>query len=161
MVFAVDRFELIQASQFPEDLPEEFLKSDKGFSFSKWKRLDWVWAKPPENSSESQTVLFNAIYAGVDISIMPCYYTPLLEAKNNILKRSLSLRSLYDFLEDKNMEVASNKEWLELNDRNDIVALPAVGRERSAILLVNKESMEYIDYIKLDPFKVTIWPKRT
>lgn len=156
MVFAVDRFELVQASQFPKDLPKEYLTSDKGFSPDGWRQLNWVWANPPKDGDESQTVLFNAIFAGVDISIMPVYYAPLFDGKKDIRERALSLQMLLDFVKGKKI-----KESLSMyENRDDIIALPAMGRERSAILLMNKNSMTYIDYIDINPFEITIWPQK-
>ena len=96
-VFAVDRFELVQANE----IPHSFLKEAKEFGpygDLPWWRVKWVYAELPKDNDARTDILFKQIENGVDLAQTPKYFQSLDQGRDAIATVSythLTLPTIY------------------------------------------------------------------
>lgn len=144
LVFNVDRFDLVRANdvdtrKLGEALPE--------YRNASWFGPHWVAARRPESGEARNTLLFEALIAGVDLPQHPEYYVPLTSAAENAREKARSLEELNRYNPEANVTEVLRK-W----PRAD-AWLPLKSGVRSMTVLLMRDSAEVIAAVDLRPWE--------
>ena len=155
-VFAVDRFELVQAN----DIPEAFLRDEEAGKYGDLPKtgLQWVYSKLPEDVNERNDVLFNQMEYGADLAQTPKYYQPLEQGAQAIRER---LRSLDDLLQSNTEERVDNAiQSLSLLNASDLSSvnsdygyLPLSAKKKDLTIILSKSSLDVVGVVDLYPWR--------
>jgi len=148
MVYAVDRFELVQANEISSQnlnnaTQEEFKKLP-------WLSPQWVSALMPDDTEEQNDILFNAIDTGADLAQLPKYYADYSFSVGEIIKRALPLKELIDKNKDKSSEVKALLE--KYPDESKFGFLPMSARKQHLSVVVNLNTGQPIEISALSPW---------
>lgn len=148
-VFAVDRFELVQAN----DIPESFLVAKDAGQYAVLPKSgpQWVYAELPEDIGERNDVLFTQVNHGIDLAQTPKYYQPLSEGRETILKKIRPLDVLYTTNDKDRVDQAL--ESLDLSLVSDFGYLPLAGKKADLIVVMNKVTMKIAGVVDLNPWQ--------
>lgn len=103
IAFAVDRFELVQANEITnENLDKATSKRFKTLPFFK---PQWVSALLPENITEKNDLLFEAVDTGADLAQSPRYYHDYAKSVDEIIRRAQPLETLRSLNSEKMVRV--------------------------------------------------------
>jgi hypothetical protein len=144
LVFSADRFDLVQAYQV------DLRKQDEAkpeYRSVPWFGPHWVSARGPSGADKRQTILFEAMFAGVDVPQRPELYQPLEAEGDAIRKRALSLDDLkrYNAVSDVDVVLAR---WPQAN-----AYLPMMARIKPMTVLIDKESAKVVAVVDLNPWQ--------
>jgi len=140
-VFAVDRFELVQAN----DIPLEMLRdANNDFSELPLSGVRWVYAELPDEIEERNQILFNGIEYGVDLAQSPKYYNSISVGMDQIRERLLPISVI--LTEGRNIE-----EMTEFKI-GDYGFLPITGRKRDMIVIISKANLDDRRIVNYDPW---------
>jgi len=146
-VFAADRFEVTAANEIPVG---ELSRASPEFSSLPLAGPRLVGALLPANSDERLAIAMRSMVGGPDIKAMPRLYVPYQSVKPIVISR---LRSLDD-LEKKNpatrATLLAKLHDAALVDRAGY--LPLVGRFRSMVAVVDRQSGDIDTIVDLDPW---------
>jgi len=119
IVFAVDRFELVQANE----IARKNLNHASQEQFTKLPLFSpkWVSAVRPTNKKEKEDLLFGSIDTGTDLAQLPKYYVDYNTSIDEIKKRLIPLTELKQFNPDKQNEIA---ELIQKYTNNKYAYLP-------------------------------------
>ena len=148
IVFAVDRFELVQANE----ISTENLKKAKEEKFKHLPtfKLKWVSAKRPSDKKEKEKLLFESIETGLDLAQLPKYYQSYSQAIPQIIEKSIPLSSLERFNQHKLQEV--KKTLSKYKDYKKYRYLPLAGKKTSLTVIIDTKSGAVIEVINLNPW---------
>lgn len=149
VVFVKDRFEVLTAAEIP---PENLDKAQR----EEYRSLPLggpkiVAARKPEDTQESQKILFSAAFGGPDLSAFPQYYEPYSEQAPIAAQKSQSLEALL-------VRNETNRKVLEayLRDHDlklsEVKFLPLQAKQRDQTALVDATSGALLGIIDLDPW---------
>lgn len=161
-VFAVDRFELVQANH----IPVKFLSEEEAGVYSKLPKTGprWVYAKAPEDNKERNLLLSWQVQYGVDLAQTPKYYEPLDHGASVIRER---VRPLKDLMHSNTKEQINNEmrafslpvlsieNDVLSNDINDYGYLPLAASKKDLTVIVNKATLDVKGILDLNPWKET------
>ena len=145
LVFNVDRFDLVRVNDIDErKLNDAALE----YQSSSWFGPQWVAAKRPEGGDERNTLMFEAVMAGVDISARPNYYQPLEVQLEVMQQHGQPLNNLVSFNSADRIQNELGEQWQHL----PYVFLPLKAKNQDMVVLVNSDNGEPIKIINLRPW---------
>ncbi len=149
LVFAVDRFEVVSASEI--DPSKARIDELKQIVAGKPKL---VFAVMPKNQKEKDDLMFNAVLGGKDLERRPEYYEPIGNHLDALFSSSMEI--------EKGLERATrHQEAFEIflsskhKNINDFYYFPVVGRHKDFVLVVNKQG-QLSATIDVDPWDLYI-----
>lgn len=143
LVFNVDRFDLVQRYQVDE---RKINETKPEYRSPPWWGAQWVAALPPSGLEQKQTVMFEAVFSGVDVPQRPELYLPLRAVADAIRQRSRPIDELARYNALNNV-AALHKRWPEAD-----AYLPMMARVKPMTVLINKESAKVITVVDLAPW---------
>lgn len=144
LVFSADRFDLVQAYQI--DLRKQG-EANPEYRSAPWSGPQWVSARAPSSSEKRQTILFEAMVAGVDVPQRPELYRPLETEAEAIRQRAHSLDELRRYNAVPDVEAVLNR-WSQAN-----AYLPMMARMQPMTVLIDKDSAKVIAVVDLNPWQ--------
>lgn len=148
MVFAIDRFDLVSAT----DIPEGELEKAKREEF-KALPLDGpkiIAAQKPTERAERNRLLFSALAGGADLPQIPQYYVPYSEAITEVVSKSLPLDRLMQRDKHSQNTLSSYIDKHAL-DRESIRFLP-LRAKRDQTVLIDANTAKILGIVDLDPW---------
>lgn len=144
LVFSADRFDLVQAYQVDQRKRDE-AKSE--YRSSSWFGPRWVSARGPASADKRQTILFEAMFAGIDVPHRPELYQPLEAEAAAMRERAHPLDELARYNKQAEVDVVLGR-WPEAN-----AYLPMMARVRPMTVLIDKTSARVIAIVDLNPWQ--------
>lgn len=149
MVYAVDRFELINARDIdPGELNNATLDEFKTLPLTGPKIIA---AKLPEDIQERNELVFSAISGGADLAELPKYYVPYQTQKKNVIERLKPLSRLKASASLANIDLNKVVESTGLK-KQDLGFLPVTTAKEDLAAIINRHSGNIIDVIPVDPW---------
>lgn len=144
IVFNIDRFDLVQAYQVNNEYRQKALSEYQELTLSGPKV---VAARKPVDLESQNTLIFESMFAGVDIPVRPDLYIPYTEERANVKATARSLAELksYNGIDRVNKVLV---EW-PLAD----AYLPMMSRAKPMTVLLKKETAEIIAIVDLNPWQ--------
>lgn len=143
VVFNIDRFDVVQAYELDNPYREQ---AQERYQQLSWTGPQWVAARVPEEKSVRDELLFESLFAGVDLPQRPDLYVPYLEEQERIINKARSLEELKKYNSDAEVENV-------LQQHPEASAyLPMMGRAESVTVLINKETAAVIAVVDLRPW---------
>ena len=148
IVFAVDRFELVQANEITKKNLNA--ASEKKFRSMPLFSPKWVGAILPTDKKEKEDLLFGSIDAGVDLAQLPKYYKDYSASIDAIKNRAVSLTQLVKFNNDKERETSDLIK--RFPDEKKYGYLPLSGKKASLTVIIDKGTGQPIEISRLNPW---------
>lgn len=149
LVYAVDRYELINASDIDQtDMREATLDEFKSFPLTGPKLIA---AKLPEDIQERNDLMFSSISGGADISALPKYFVPYLSLKQDVINHLKPLSRLTASAKQSNIDLQQVVQDTGLTE-NELGFLPITTSKSYLAAIVNRKSAEIVDVIPVDPW---------
>jgi hypothetical protein len=131
LVFVGDHFTLVRANEIDErklaDAPVEYRNPS-------WFGAQWVFVVEPEDVEEKNDLLFESVFAGIDISQRPNLYRPLSTVEGVLKKMGMPLAALERYNASESVVAIIDaypqaEAWLPLkaSQRDMVVLLKADG----------------------------------
>lgn len=147
-VFAVDRFELVQANEI--SVKNLNLAINKRFKSLPLFKPQWISALLPEDIEESNDLLFGAIDTGSDLAQQPRYYHDYSKSVDEIIRRAKPLEELRVF----------NNENIKLLDQlisqypntERYAFLPMTAKTQHLTVIIDKSDGSAIETVLLQPW---------
>ena len=148
VVFAVDRFELVQANE----ISKTNLTAGSQEHFRKLPLFSakWISALRPSDPKEKEKLLFGSIETGADLAQLPKYYSDYSNAIEEIKKRSISLTNLIEFNPEKKQKALDLIQ--QFNNENKYRYLPLSGKKASLTVIIDIETGQPVEIINLEPW---------
>jgi hypothetical protein len=138
LVFVDDHFRLVRTNEIDERKLDE---AKMEYRSPSWVGPKWVFVAEPESADEKSDLLFESVFAGIDISQRPNLYQPLSIAEPAVQKAGKSLALLEKYNTPESVEAILNAypkagAWLPLkaNHRDMVVVLKENSGEVIAIV---------------------------
>lgn len=148
-VFAVDRFELVQAN----DIPQAFIDDDKSGKYAnlpKWGPR-WVYSELPNDVDERNDILFKQVEFGIDLAQTPQYYKPLEVGYDSIRAR---VRPLKDLQVNNDIDgIEKTLMSLGVSNKGDYGYLPLAAKKKDLTIVIHKSSLEVAGIVNLNPWR--------
>lgn len=144
LVFSADRFDLVQAYQVDQRKQSE---AKLEYRSAPWLGPQWVSARAPASADKRQTILFEAMFAGVDVPQRPELYQPLEAEAAAMRERAHSLEELVRYNTQSEVDAAL-LQWPKAN-----AYLPMMARARPMTVLIDKTSARVIATVDLNPWQ--------
>jgi hypothetical protein len=144
IVFNIDRFDLVQAYELDNPYREQ---AQEHYQKLGWTGPQWVAARVPEEKSVRDELLFESLFAGVDLPQRPDLYVPYAEEQARIINKARSLDELKQYNSVADVEKVL-KRYSEVS-----AYLPMMGRAESVTVLINKETAAVIAVVDLRPWQ--------
>lgn len=152
IVFAVDRFELVQAN----DITKENLKDASQAQFKSLPLFSpkWISTLRPTDKQEKENLLFSVIDAGIDGAIdlaqLPKYYTDYSNTINELKKRTIPLSALQKLNPDKTDDI--DDLFQRFPPSSHYGYIPLAGKKESLTVIINMETGQPVDVVNLKPW---------
>lgn len=144
LVFNADRFDVVRIIEIDQRKKNQVKDEYRTLNLMSPK---WVAAVAPQNIEENNDILFEAVFAGIDIAQRPELYQSLNDVKDTIQKKALILDSLNNYNNRENIKKILSKY------PNADAWLPLKANAVDMVVLVNKESASIIKIVDLRPWK--------
>lgn len=144
LVFNADRVDIVRINEL--DL-RKIAQAKNDYKRPSLFSPQWVAAKQPNDINEKNEIIFEAVFAGIDIAQRPELYSPIIESKLEINSKALNLNQLSKY-NDRDI----TKNVLEKYPNADAY-LPLKANAVDMTVLVNKETGEVIKIVDLRPWK--------
>lgn len=144
LVYNADRFDLVQAYQIDQRKAGEVAAEYRSTS---WSGPRWVSAWRPESPEDRQTIMFEAMFAGIDIAQHPELYRPLDESAKEMREHAKSLGELTRYNPPSAVDQAHQR-WPEAD-----AYLPMMARAHPVTVLINRASAKVVAIVDLNPWK--------
>lgn len=143
LVFSVDRFDLVR--ELDIDV-RQLENADEQYRDAPLFGPRWVAAVIPEDMAQRNSIIFEALEGGADISLRPNLYRPLESAASAMRNKAHHLDELrkYNASEVVRQVLAH---WPEAN-----AWLPLKATVRSQVVLINKEAAKIVAVVDLAPW---------
>lgn len=143
LVFATDRFELVRNNDID---PRQLDKALPHYRKPSWLGPQWVVAVTPEDTDHKNEIMFEAVFAGVDLAQRPNLYQPLAQHTGTIRPRILEPALLEQFNTAGRVQQALQAHpaadgWLPLR---------ALGQDM--VVLMQQDSIAVIAIVDLRPW---------
>jgi len=148
IVYAVDRFELVQANDIAED---NLANAAKNIYRTLPLRPIWIAAHLPEDSDERNSLIFNNVAGGADLAQLPRYYHPYSSAKPQIIKRAKSINELKKYNTLDSVKINDLIAHYESTQKH-LGYLPLAAKFNDKTVIVNKSSGEVLGIVDLQPW---------
>ena len=149
IVFAVDRFELVQANEISKNNLLD--ASQEKFRKLPWLSAEWISALRPSNPKEKEELLFTSMETGDDLAQLPKFYSDYAASVDEIRKRLIPLAQLAEFNPDK-MNIVTNLTQ-RFNDKNRYGYLPLSGKKASLTVIIDIETGKPVEISNLEPWQ--------
>jgi len=148
VVFAVDRFELVQANE----ISKESLINASQDQFKKLPLFSpkWISALLPSDLKQKEELLFGSIETGADLAQLPKYYSDYSNSIEEIKKRSIPLTKLTEFNPEKPQETADLLQ--RFANKNKYGYIPLSGKKASLTVIIDIITGQPIEIINLEPW---------
>lgn len=144
IVFNADRFDVVTAVT----LDERGLDAARvEYRSAPLLGPGWVAAFPPSEIEARNSILFEAVIAGIDLPQRPEYYRSLSEAAEAIRKQARPLVELKRHNPDLDME-RMRSDWPKAD-----AYLPLMGRVKAQVVLIERASAEVLGIVDLNPWE--------
>lgn len=143
LVFTDDRFQLVRANEIDE---RKLDQAKIEYRSPSWMGPQWVSVLEPERADERGDLLFESIFAGVDISQRPNLYQPL-----NIVEPAIQKAGKPVALLEKYNSPETVKFILETYPKAS-AWLPLKANHQDMVVLLNEDSGEVIAIIDAQPW---------
>jgi hypothetical protein len=144
LVFSADRFDLVQAYQIDQ---RKLANASAEYRSAPWLGPHWVYAHSPESADQRQTILFEAMFAGVDVPQRPDLYLPLDEGAKAMREHAKPLAELFRYNAQPVVDEVL-KQWPEAD-----AYLPMMARVHPVTVLINKASSKVVAIVDLNPWQ--------
>lgn len=144
LVFSADRFDLVQAYEVDQ---RKLAEAKPEYRTVSWSGPRWVSAHRPDSAEQRQTVLFEAMFAGVDVPHRPELYQPLEAEAAAMRQRAHPLDELARYNPQAEVDAVLRR-WPEAN-----AYLPMMARVRPMTVLIDKASAKIVAVVDLDPWQ--------
>lgn len=144
LVFSADRFDLVQAYQIDQRKVED---APLAYRSAPWTGPRWVSARAPDSADQRQTIMFEAMFAGVDVPQRPALYRPLGDAAKQMLARAKPLDELNRYNQQSAVDEIRQR-WPEAD-----AFLPMMARAHPVTVLINKASARVVAIVDLNPWE--------
>lgn len=144
LVFSADRFDLVQAYEIDQ---RKLAEAKPEYRTVSWSGPRWISAHRPDSAEQRQTVLFEAMIAGVDIPQRPELYQPLEVEAAAMRQRAHPLDELVSYNTQSEVDAVLAR-WPEAN-----AYLPMMARVRPMTVLIEKSSARVIAVVDLNPWQ--------
>lgn len=148
VVYVVDRLEVVTASELED---EDLAQADnERYRVRGWRGPELVSVERPESSEERTAIMLSAL-DGKDIQLMPKYYRPYKQARQQIHERSLPIADLVA-REPENTAVVESAVREIGRDEETLRWLPVRHRFGFWVALIDAESGKPLRYLPIDPY---------
>lgn len=148
LVFSVDRFEIITAS----DIDEAELAKARNPEFKELPIAGprVIAATLPTDSEESQAILFSSLETGQDVSHFPKFYVPFADKVADAIARAKP----FDALGEKKHQVLSlvRQEGIAESALAGLAYLPVRGKRENATAIIDKKDGRVVSLLAVDPW---------
>ena len=144
LVFNVDRFDLIQAYQID---PRKTADAAPEYRFAPWSGPRWVSAHRPDTPDQRQTIMLEAMFAGIDIAQRPELYRPLDESAKLMRERAKPLEELSRYNQQLVVDEFRQR-WPEAD-----AYVPMMARSHPVTVFINKASAKVVAIVDLNPWE--------
>ena len=144
IVFNADRFDVVRVNEIDHRNEIKFKEQFKSLFLLK---PQWVAAENPKDNEAKTKIIFESIFAGVDIAQRPELYLSLSEVNSEMKKKAQNLNELSKFNHQKNIDIILN-EYPQAN-----AWLPLKANAVDMVVLINKEKGEVVKIVDLRPWK--------
>lgn len=144
VVFNIDRFDLVQAYELDNPYREQ---AQERYQQLSWTGPQWVASRTPEEGAARADLLFESLFAGVDLPQRPDLYVPYLEEQARVISKARSLDELKQY-----NAIAEVENVLQQHPEASAY-LPMMGRAESVTVLINKETAAVIAVVDLRPWQ--------
>ena len=144
IVFNVDRFDIVRANEL-DNRKTDSARTE--YRRPPWLGPKWVAAAFPTDPDTREEVLFEAVFAGVDIQHRPNLYRPLHEQMDAIVQKSLPLEALTDFNSASSTRTLLSQ-WPEADGW-----LPVAAHNKSLTALISTHHRKVISLVDLRPWR--------
>ena len=144
LVFNADRFDVVRIIEIDKRKINQVKDKYRTLSLFSPK---WVASIAPQNIDENNDILFEAVFAGIDIAQRPELYQDLNDVKDKIKNKAQGLELLNNYNNKKDVE-----KTLAKYPKAD-AWLPLKANAVDMVVLVNKESASIIKIVDLRPWK--------
>ncbi|MDP5240604.1 TfpX/TfpZ family type IV pilin accessory protein [Uliginosibacterium sp. 31-16] len=149
IVFAVDRFEIVSASQLEtSELAKVSLSEFKSIPFL---GTQYVFAEQPQNTEERNRILFSALN-GADLQVFPQYYRPYAAHFQDVLAQSRTMNELLQF-NPAAADVLANVVRKHEKKMEDVRYVPMAAKRQDLSVLVDAKNAEVLEVVSLRPWK--------
>lgn len=144
LVFSADRFDLVQSYQLDT---RKLDQTSPEYRHPSWFGPQWAYAPRPTDPTQRQDILFESMFAGVDLAQRPDLYRPIAEGAEAIRKYAQPLADLNKFNPPANVaEVLAR--WTAAD-----AFLPMMASAQPVTVLIHKESARVIAIVELNPWE--------
>jgi uncharacterized membrane protein len=144
LVFSADRADLVRAHEVDGRRLDE---AEPQFREVPLLGPEWVAANLPEDREARTTLLFESLFAGVDLPQRPDLYVPLSEASDAIKEKLRPLDELNDYNSRAAVSAVLEK-WPEAD-----AWLPMMAPQKPVTVLLKRDTAEVIAVVDLAPWK--------
>ncbi len=144
IVFNVDRFDIVRANDLDNRKIGTALVE---YQRPSWLGPKWVSATLPSDPGIQEEILFEAIFAGIDIQHRPNLYRPLHEQMDSIVQQSLPLDKLQDFNPASSTRILLSQ-WPDADGW-----LPVAAHNKSVTALISTHQRKVISIVDLRPWQ--------
>ena len=144
LVFNADRFDVVRIIEIDKRKINQVKDKYRTLSLFSPK---WVASIAPQNIDENNDILFEAVFAGIDIAQRPELYQDLNDVKDKIKNKAQGLELLNNYNNRKDVE-----KTLAKYPKAD-AWLPLKANAVDMVVLVNKESASIIKIVDLRPWE--------
>lgn len=144
LVFNADRFDVVRIIEIDKRKINQVKDKYRTLSLFSPK---WVASIAPQNIEENNDILFEAVFAGIDIAQRPELYQDLNDVKDKIKNKAQGLELLNNYNNKTDVE-----KILAKYPKAD-AWLPLKANAIDMVVLVNKESASIIKIVDLRPWQ--------
>ena len=145
LVFNGDRFDLVRAYELDISRCDE--NDSKSFCTRSWLGPGWVAAKGPEDEEERNKLIFESLFAGVDIPQRADLYIPLEKEMSAMVRSARPLKELNNYNPGSKVHEAL-KRW-----PNADAYLPMMSPVKAVTVLINKDAGKVVAIVDLTPWE--------
>jgi len=143
MVFAVDRFELVQANELAAENLDN--ATQERFKTLPWLGPQWIATKIPDDPEERMQVSMDTLAGGSDIAQLPKYYQDISSVRKEISERSKNLDELQ-------LSAEAIAKFKNNHAGQSLGFLPLTARKKDLSVIVDRNTSEVIEIIDVDPW---------
>lgn len=144
IVFNIDRFDVVTVAAIDQ---RGVAAARADYRSAPLLGPGWVAAFPPSQIESRNSILFEAVFAGLDLPQRPEYYRPLSDAAEIIRKYARPLAELKQHNPSAKVE-KTLADWPKAD-----AYLPLMGRVKAQAVLIERASAEVLGIVDLNPWE--------
>lgn len=143
LVFSADRFDLVRVNEIDD---RRLDSAPLQYRTPPWSGPRWIAAHAPDDSDRRLEILFEAVFARVDVAQHPELYVPLESAADALRRRARPIAELRKY------NSPSDVDAMTASRRDADAWLPLMARAKAMTVLINKESAKVVGVVDLKPW---------